>query len=79
MKIPKEALSALVVVTIIVVGIAGISLYQKNKARGEFAGRILSQGGRWDRGDTIQDLKKSIAVYERRLEKHVEDAAKTGT
>ena len=78
MKITKGTVYGIFVIVIIAAGIAGISMYQKNKDRGELARRIFSQGS-GNNALSIEELKSAIATYERRIERHVEDAAKTAT
>jgi len=80
MKIKKGAVIGITVVIFIILGAVFYSVYQKNRVRGEFADRIISQGGgRWDRPDSIKELKSAISSYEKRIERHVEDAANTAT
>ena len=81
MKIKKGAVIGITVIILIVIGVAFYAVYERNKDRGEFAQRIISQGGgsMWDRPDSIEELKTSIATYEKRINRYVEDAAKTGT
>ena len=78
MKTTKGAVSAILFVMIIGIGAYGITMYQRNKSRGEFADRVFSQNSS-NPPQTIEELKAAIAAYEKRIERHVEDAAKTGS
>jgi len=78
MNIPRSTIVAALIVLLIILAAVSVTLYQNDKMRSEFAGRIMTSGGRWSPTDNINDLKKSIASYERRIERHVQDAAKTG-
>ena len=73
-----KVIALVVVIGIIVIAIFGASQYQKNKNRGEFAKRIIGLGSDIQ-PVSLEELKTSIATYEKRIEKHVEDAAKTGS
>ena len=78
MKITKASVIAIVVILAVVFGFFGYSMYQKNKLRGEFARRVLSQGADTP-PQSIDELKAAIRAYERKIEEHVNDAAKTGS
>ena len=80
MKSKKGAAIGITVILLIIIAALASSMHQRNRIRGEFAQRIISQGGsRWARPDAIHELKRSIATYERRIARHVEDAAKNAT
>ena len=80
MKITKGAVFGITVVILIIIAAGVYSLNQRNRIRDEFAGRIVSQGGSWwDKPDNIAELKTYIAAYEKRIERHVQDAASTAT
>ena len=78
MKITRGTVLGVFIIVIITAGIAGITVYQKNKDRNDFAKRIFSRES-GNSSMSIEELKSAIAVYERRIERHVEDAAKTAT
>ena len=73
-----KVIALMAIVPIIVLAVFGASQYQKNKDRGEFAKRIFALGGDVQ-PVTMEELRKSISVYEKRIEQHVADAAKTGS
>ena len=78
MKIRRGAVSAILFVLVIGIAAYGASMYQRYNSRGELARRIFSQ----DSGSppqSVEELKAAIAAYEKRIEKHVDDAAKTGS
>jgi tetratricopeptide (TPR) repeat protein len=79
LKIKKEILAGLLVISAICLGFAALIAYQKDKNRGELAAQVagLDPGGS-PSGDTIDELKAAIAQYEKQLEAYVRDAAKTG-
>jgi tetratricopeptide (TPR) repeat protein len=79
MSIKKQTIKGLVLIILIAVGVYGISLHQRFKARSEFAKRIMLSLGQDPSTETIEDLQKAIALYEKRIERHVKDAGKTGT
>ena len=62
----------------------GVTMYQRFNSRGELAERVFSMGDSLGSvsettPETIEELKSAIAAYEKRIGKHVEDAARTGT
>jgi len=78
MKITRGMVFGVFVIVAVASGIIGVSAYQKNKIRGELAGRIYSQ----EPGApalTVEQLKASIGEYEKRIARHVQDAAKTAS
>jgi len=78
MKVKRGAVALVLLVLVVGVALYGASMYQRYNSRGEFARRIFSQ----DSGSpplTIEELKTAIAAYEKRIDRHVEDAAKTGS
>jgi len=76
MKIKAGAVIAIVVVIVIVICIAAAAMYQRNKSREALAGRILSEDSPATT-ETIESLKAAIAANEKKIEQHVQDAAKT--
>ena len=79
MKTIKGTLIKLtLVIFIVVAALTALMLYERNKERGEFAEIIISQG-RWATPDSVNELRAAIARYDRRIERHVNDAAKNAT
>ena len=76
MKITRSMVAGILVIVVIFAAFAGFIAYQRNKSRGEFAGVIYS-GEPASTALSINELKSAIATYERRIERHVSDAAKT--
>jgi len=80
MMTKKGATIGITVILLIIVSLVAFSLNERHRLRTEFAGEILFQaGGRWARPDTIVELRRSIANYERRITRHVQDAARSAT
>ena len=77
MKIYRSLIVGLSILGLIVIALIIGSIYQRDRNRTEFAQRMLVQ--RTLSMETVEELKKSIAVYERRIERHVADAAKNST
>ncbi|MDR0496093.1 MAG: tetratricopeptide repeat protein [Treponema sp.] len=86
MKSVKNAVAIITAVGIVIIAAYGISMNQRYKQRGELAGRIfsLSNENSLDKAlqrnppETIEELKRAIAFYEKRLDRHVEDVFRTG-
>ncbi|MDR0495554.1 MAG: tetratricopeptide repeat protein [Treponema sp.] len=72
----RKIITLLLVAAVIVTGFSIVTERQKNKSRSELASRIISLGNE-PAPVSLDDLKLSIAAYEKRIEQHVEDAAKT--
>ena len=91
MKIKKGFLIGIISIILIILAVISSSYFKRNRNRRDFAERIYSEGSevssdpsievrsRFSPSDSILELKKAITVYEARMERHVEDAAKTGT
>ena len=77
MKIKKGVISALVVIVLIVAALAFAATREKNSGRNVLAQRIFDMGSD-NQGSSIEEIKSSIAAYEKRIEQHVKDAAQTG-
>jgi tetratricopeptide (TPR) repeat protein len=65
------------VILVLVLLVGGISLYQRNRARTDLALRIADIRGKGT-PQGIEDLKKAIALYEARVEEHVQDMSRAG-
>jgi len=76
MKIKKGAIIGIGIIIIIVIAAAAVSFGQRNSGRTDLAKRIFSLGSD-NPGTSIEELKASIAAYEKRIDEHVKDAAKT--
>jgi tetratricopeptide (TPR) repeat protein len=74
----KGMAKSIVILIILAAGITGIFVYKKIDARNSLAAQIaaLSPGGAPPQ--SIEDLQKAVALYERKIEEHVKDAAQTG-
>ena len=82
MKLKKEVIVGIVVISLFVLGVAGSQIYQRIKIRDDLANRISSMGpespsGSGSSPQTIQELSTAIATYERQIEAHVRDASQT--
>ena len=74
-KITKNAIIIIVVVILVCIVASWASMRERNRNRTNFAQRILSEG---PSTESLEDVRRSIALYEKRIEQHVADAAKTG-
>jgi tetratricopeptide (TPR) repeat protein len=79
MKVKKEILVGLLVIAALCFGLVALITCEKEKSRGELAARIAGLGGDEspDRA-AIEELKATIARYEKQIDAYVQDAAKTG-
>ena len=73
----NKIIKLIIAVFIISITLFGVSMCQKNRERGELARKIFALGGGVQTA-TIDDIKASIAAYERQIDRFVETAAKTG-
>jgi len=78
MRITRGTVFGIFVILVVIAVIVGASEYQKKKDIGELARRISSQES-GSSALSVEELKTAIAAYEKRIERHVEDAAKTAT
>jgi tetratricopeptide (TPR) repeat protein len=78
MKIKKEAATGIVVLLVIAAGLVFFLNFQKNRVRSDFAVRVVDISGRGGPPETVEGLRDAIALYEKRIEAHVRDAAQTG-
>ena len=80
MKRKKGAVIGITVVTLIILAALIAYLHERHTLRTEFAHYIVEQGtGRWARPDAVASLRRSIAIYERRIAQHVHSAARSAT
>ncbi|MDR0599960.1 MAG: tetratricopeptide repeat protein [Treponema sp.] len=74
----KQGMAKSVIILIILAGgISGIFAVKKVLARNTLAARIAALSPRGT-PQGIEDLRKAIDLYERKIEEHVKDAAQTG-
>jgi len=76
MKIRKEAVIVIIIAILFIIGIGMYSRYQIDKSREAFAVRIMSDDSTVSSA-TVEQLKAAIAANEKKMEQHVQDAAKT--
>ena len=84
MKISKGYVIGIAVFILIIFAFFGVFMYQKNASRRAFAERIYSEGSSASPGggvsaESVEKIKSAIATYEKRIERHVRDAASTST
>ena len=77
-KTTRSAVILIVVIIIVSIVVYWASMRERNRTITEFANRIVSEGPVTDATESIDDVKRTIALYEKRIEQHVADAAKTG-
>jgi tetratricopeptide (TPR) repeat protein len=78
MKLRKEGVIAILLMVVILGGAVFLLNYLRNRERNALATRIAALEGRSGVPTGIEDLKSAIALYEQRIENHVQDAAQTG-
>jgi tetratricopeptide (TPR) repeat protein len=76
-KIKREVVIGLVVIAVAAGTLLGIYGFQKNRSRNNLAARISELGGKGGPPETIEGLRRAIALYEVQIEQHVRDAAQT--
>jgi tetratricopeptide (TPR) repeat protein len=74
----KKWICGFVGFAVIIGGITFAIYYDKNRERVELAREISEYGPRKGVPRSIEDLKRTIAAYEKLQEQHVKDAAQTG-
>jgi tetratricopeptide (TPR) repeat protein len=74
----KGTVKSVIILIILVAGIIGVIVYKKIAARNSLASQIAALSPRGAPPQTIEDLRKAIALYEKKIEAHVKDAAQTG-
>ncbi|MDR2149944.1 MAG: tetratricopeptide repeat protein [Spirochaetaceae bacterium] len=78
MKIKNEVVIGIVVLICIAGAVVGIGACQTRSRQSQLAAHIIELGG----GGTptgLEDLRKAIALYEKKIEEHVKDAEKRGS
>jgi tetratricopeptide (TPR) repeat protein len=78
MKINKTAAKIIIVVSFIAIAAYAASIREGLKRRRELAERIFYQGNE-NPSDSLEELKATIASYEKRIERHVQDAARAAS
>jgi len=76
-KTVKTAIIILVVVVLVSLAAYWASTRERNRNQTSFAQRIISEGPS-QTTESIEEVRKNIALYEKRIEQHVADAARTG-
>ncbi|MDR2070776.1 MAG: tetratricopeptide repeat protein [Treponema sp.] len=78
MKIRRETVIGLAVLVIFAAGLTFFLNVRKSWVRNDTALRIAEISGRGGPPETIEGLRNALALYEKRIEAHVRDAAQTG-
>lgn len=78
MKIKKEVVIGIATLAVFAAGLTLFLNIQKNRARNGLASRIAEISERGGPPETIEGLRNALALYEKRIEAHVQDAAQTG-
>ena len=69
---------SIIVFIIIAAGITGVIVYKKIAERNSLASQIASLSPRGAPPQSIEDLRKAIALYEKKLDEHIKDATQAG-
>ncbi|MCL1812150.1 MAG: tetratricopeptide repeat protein [Treponema sp.] len=69
---------SIIILIILAAGITGVFVYKKIAARNSLAAQIAALSPRGAPPQSIEDLRKAIALYEKKIDEHVKDAAQTG-
>jgi tetratricopeptide (TPR) repeat protein len=77
-KIRKEVVIGIAVLAIFAAALTFFLNIGKMRARNGLASRIAEISGRGGPPETIEGLRDALALYEKRIEAHVRDAAQTG-
>jgi tetratricopeptide (TPR) repeat protein len=78
MKPRKDVVIGIVVLVVIAAAITFVYRYGINSERNQLAGRIAELGNPGGPPETVEGLRKAIALYEEQIEQYVKDAAQTG-
>jgi len=74
----KGMAKSVVLLIIVIAGITGVFMYKRISARHSLAAQITALSPRGAPPQTIEDLRRAIVLYEKKIEEHVKDAAQTG-
>jgi len=77
-KITKTVIIIFVVVVLVSLAAYWASSRERDRNRTSFAQRIISEGPT-QTTESIEEVRRNIALYEKKIEQHVADAAKTGS
>ncbi|MCL1928461.1 MAG: tetratricopeptide repeat protein [Treponema sp.] len=69
---------SIIILIILATCITGVFVYKKIAARNSLAAQIAALSPRGAPPQSIEDLRKAIALYEKKIDEHVKDAAQTG-
>ena len=67
------------ILIILIVGIFGIYMYKKIATRNSLASQIAALSPRQTPPQSVEELRKAIGLYEKKIEEHIKDAAQTGS
>jgi len=79
MKKAKEIILGIIVIAAIVATITFVYRHEKSKVSRDLAKRIAELSPRGGPPETIDGLRKAIALYEAQIERNVKEGAQTGT
>jgi tetratricopeptide (TPR) repeat protein len=78
MKLKPGTVKSVIALIIIAAAFVGFFTVKKIATRNSLAARIAELSPRGAPPQSIEDLRKAIALYEEKIEEHVKDAAQTG-
>jgi tetratricopeptide (TPR) repeat protein len=74
----KGMAKSIIILVILALGITGTFVVKKIAGRNSLAAQIAALSPRGTPPQSIEDLRKAIALYEQKIEAHVKDAAQAG-
>ena len=69
---------SIIILVILVLGFTGVFVYKKIAARNSLAAQIASLSPRGAPPQSVEDLRKAIALYEKKIDEHVKDVTQAG-
>ena len=69
---------SILILIVLATGITGVFVYKKIATRNSIAAQIASLSPRGAPPQSIEDLRKAIALYEKKIDEHIKDTAQAG-
>ncbi|MDR2211043.1 MAG: tetratricopeptide repeat protein [Spirochaetaceae bacterium] len=74
----KRITGSVIILIVLAAALGGVFVYKKIAARNSLAAQIAALSPRGAPPQTIEDLRKAIALYETKIEEHLKDSQQTG-